>query len=136
MHNGPYKEYDAKGNLIVSGTYFDGLKNGKWTERIGDMRTEGEYRNDRQVGEWTSYYDNDKMAFRGKFNAGYPDGEHFFYYENGKLREIQSYAAGVSHGDWKKYLETGELYFTVTYDQGKEVKYDGEAIDENESSEQ
>ena len=132
FHNGPYKEYDAKGNLIVSGTYFDGMKNGKWMEQIGDMRTQGEYRNDKQIGEWVSYYDNDKMAFRGSFNAGYPDGEHFFYYENGRLREIQSYSAGVKHGEWKKYLETGELYFTVTYDQGKEVKYNGEALDEDE----
>lgn len=132
QHNGPYKEYDAKGNVIVSGTYFDGMKNGKWTEQIGDMRSQGEYRNDKQVGEWVSYYDNDIMAFRGSFNAGYPDGEHFFYYGNGKLREIQSYAAGVNHGDWKKYLDTGELYFTITYDQGKEVKYDGEALDDDE----
>ncbi len=130
--NGPYKEYDSKGNVIVSGTYFDGMKNGKWTEQIGDMRSEGEYRNDKQVGEWTSYYDNDKMAFKGKFNAGYPDGEHFYYYENGKLREIQVYAAGVKNGDWKKYLDTGELYFTVTYKQGAEVKYDGEALDDDE----
>ena len=130
--NGSYKEYDSRGNTIVTGTYFDGMKNGKWTEQIGDMRTQGEYRNDKQVGEWVSYYDNDKMAFRGTFNAGYPDGEHFFYYQNGKLREIQSYAGGVKHGDWKKYLDTGELYFTVTYEQGKEVKYDGEALDDNE----
>ena len=130
--NGAYKEYDAKGNVIVSGTYFDGMKNGRWMEHIGDMRTEGEYRNDKQIGEWVSYYDNDKMAFRCKFNAGYPDGEHFFYYENGKLREIQSYSAGIKHGDWKKYLDTGELYFTITYDQGKEIKYDGEALDEDE----
>ena len=130
--NGPYKEYDAKGNLIVSGTYFDGMKNGKWTEQIGDMRTEGEYRNDKQVGEWTSYYDNGKMAFRGKFNAGYPDGEHFFYYPNGKLREIQMCSAGIKNGEWKKYLDTGELYFTITYKQGTEVKYDGEALDDDE----
>ena len=130
--NGPYVEYDSKGNTIVTGTYFDGMKNGKWTEQIGDMRTQGEYRNDKQVGEWVSYYDNNKMAFKGTFNAGYPDGEHYFYYQNGKIREIQSYAAGVKHGDWKKYLDTGELYFTITYDQGKEVKYDGEALDEDE----
>ena len=130
--NGSYKEYDSRGNIIVTGTYFDGMKNGKWTEEIGDMRTKGEYRNDKQVGEWVSYYDNDKLAFKGTFNAGYPDGEHFFYYQNGRLREIQKYAAGVKHGDWKKYLDTGELYFTVTYDQGKEVKYDGEALDDNE----
>ncbi|MCR5658704.1 MAG: hypothetical protein K6G25_05210 [Bacteroidales bacterium] len=130
--NGPYNEYDSKGNTIVTGTYFDGMKNGKWIEHIGDIRTEGEYRNDKQVGDWVSYFDNNNMAFKGTFNAGYPDGEHFFYYENGRLREIQRYAAGVKHGDWKKYLDTGELYFTITYDQGKEVKYDGEALDDNE----
>ena len=42
------------------------------------------------------------------------------------------YKAGVKHGDWKKYLDTGELYFTITYDQGKEVKYDGEALDDKD----
>ena len=31
-----------------------------------------------------------------------------------------------------EYLDTGELYFTVTYNQGAEVKYDGEALDDNE----
>ena len=134
QHNGPYKEYDAQGNLIVTGTYFDGMKNGKWTEDIGDMRTQGEYRNDKQVGEWVSYYDNDNIAFKGKFTAGYPDGEHYFYYGNGKLREIQVYKAGVKHGDWKKYLDTGELYFKITYDQGKEMKYDGETIEDNETN--
>ena len=108
------------------------MKAGKWTEHIGDMRTEGEYRADKQVGEWTSYYDDGKLAFRGTFNAGYPDKEHFFYYGNGKLREIQSFAAGVRHGEWKKYLDTGELYFTITYNQGAEVKYDGETLEESE----
>jgi antitoxin component YwqK of YwqJK toxin-antitoxin module len=130
--NGLYKEYDSKGIIIVTGTYFDGMKNGKWVEQIGDMRTQGEYRNDKQVGEWVSYYDNEKMAFRGTFNAGYPDGQHYYYYENGRLREIQSYAVGVPHGDWKKYWDTGELYFTITYNQGKEVKYDGEPIEESD----
>ena len=32
---------------------------------------------------------------------------------------------------FQEYLDTGELYFTVTYDQGKEVKYDGEANEWN-----
>ena len=38
----------------------------------------------------------------------------------------------MKHGDWKKYLDTGELYFTVTYNQGAEVKYDGEVLEEAE----
>lgn len=127
--NGSYKEYDAKGNVIASGTYFDGMKNGKWIEQVGDMRSEGEYRNDKQVGQWVEYFDDGTMAFRGSYNAGYPDGEHYFYHANGRIREIQSYAAGVRHGEWKKYWDTGELYFTITYNQGNEVKYDGEPIE-------
>ena len=130
--NGLYKEYDTEGNLIVSGTYFDGLKAGKWMEEIGDMREEGEYRNGQKVGEWVSFYDNGKMAFKGSYNAGYPEGQHNYYYPNGKIREVQSFAGGVRHGEWKKYLETGELYFTITYSQDVEIKYDGEALDEDE----
>lgn len=129
VENGSYKEYDTDGKVIVTGTYFDGLKAGKWMEEIGDMHEEGEYRNGQKVGEWVSFFDNGKMAFKGNFNAGYPDGQHNFYYANGQLREVQNYAGGVRHGDWKKYLENGELYFTITYNQDKEVKYDGEAIE-------
>ncbi len=32
---------------------------------------------------------------------------------------------GIKNGDWKKYDENGQLYLTITYKQGKEVKYDG-----------
>ncbi|MBQ2542241.1 MAG: toxin-antitoxin system YwqK family antitoxin [Bacteroidales bacterium] len=128
LPSGSYKEYDLLGNVIVTGTYFDGMKVGKWTEQIGDMRSEGEYRNDKKIGEWVSYYDDGKLEFRGKYDAGYPNGEHYYYYPNGRIRELQTYAMGVAHGEWKKYLDTGELYFSVTYRQGAEVKYDGELL--------
>lgn len=130
--NGAYKEYDTEGKLIVSGTYFDGMKAGKWMEEIGDMYEEGEYRNDQKVGEWTSFYDNGKTAFKGSYNGGYPNGLHHFYYPNGKLREVQSFAGGVHHGEWKKYNEDGALYFTITYNQGIEIKYDGDSLNEDE----
>ena len=96
------------------------MKTGKWKEQSGDVLSEGEYRNGRQVGEWTSYYSNGKLAFKGTFKAGYPDGEHCFYYRNGRLREIQSYSGGIRNGVWKKFLDTGELFFEEKYDQDKD----------------
>lgn len=117
---GRYVEYDEKGNVIASGSYFEGMKSGKWKEQSGDVLSEGEYRNDRQVGEWTSYYSNGKMAFKGTFKAGYPDGEQYFYYRNGRLREIQSYSGGIRNGVWKKFLDTGELFFEEKYEQDKD----------------
>lgn len=117
---GNYIEYDENGNCIVKGSYFDGMKSGKWIEKSGNETFEGEYRNDRQVGEWISYYSNGKMAFKGSFKGGYPDGEHLYYYTNGRLREIQQYSGGIRHGVWKKFLDTGELFFEETYEQGKE----------------
>lgn len=117
---GKYVEYDEDGNLVASGSYFEGMKSGKWHEVTGEVVSEGEYRNDRQVGEWTSYYSNGKLAFKGTFKGGYPDGEHYFYYPNGRLREIQSYSGGIRHGVWKKFLETGEMFFEETYEQDKD----------------
>ena len=117
---GRYIEYDEVGNVIVTGSYFEGLKAGKWREVSGDVVFEGEYRNDRQVGEWISYYTNGKLAFKGTFKGGYPDGEHYFYYPNGRLREIQSYSGGIRHGIWKKFLDNGTLFLEEKYEQDKD----------------
>ena len=120
LPEGKYVEYDEAGKTIVTGSYFEGLKSGKWHEQSGGMVSEGEYRNDRQVGEWVSYYANGKLAFKGTFKGGYPDGEHYYYYQNGRLREIQSYSGGIRNGVWKKFLETGELFFEEKYEQDKD----------------
>ena len=120
VSEGKYVEFDEAGKTIVTGSYFEGMKTGRWHEQSGDVLSEGEYRNDRQVGEWISYYANGKVAFKGSFKGGYPDGEQYFYYQNGRLREIQSYSGGIRHGVWKKFLETGELFFEETYEQDKD----------------
>ena len=120
LPEGKYVEYDEDGMVIASGSYFEGLKSGKWKEVSGGVTSEGEYRNDRQVGEWTSYYANGKPAFKGSFKGGYPDGEHYYYYQNGRLREIQSYSGGIRNGVWKKFLDTGEMFFEEKYEQDKD----------------
>ena len=120
LPEGKYVEYDEDGMVIASGSYFEGLKSGKWHEVSGGVTSEGEYRNDRQVGEWTSYYANGKPAFKGSFKGGYPDGEHYYYYQNGRLREIQSYSGGIRNGVWKKFLDTGEMFFEEKYEQDKD----------------
>jgi antitoxin component YwqK of YwqJK toxin-antitoxin module len=32
---------------------------------------------------------------------------------------------GRKTGDWKTYTETGELFLVISYQNGKEFKYDG-----------
>lgn len=117
---GKYVEYDETGAVIASGAYFEGMKTGTWKEQSGEVVSEGEYRNDKQVGEWVSYYANGKLAFKGSFKGGYPDGEHLYYYPNGKLRERQQYSGGIRNGLWRKYLDNGELFFEETYEQDKD----------------
>lgn len=117
---GSYVEYDEAGNVIAQGTYYEGMKSGRWREQSGDVVSEGEYRNDRQVGEWVSHYANGKLAFRGSFSGGYPNGEHSYYYPNGRLREVQSYSGGIRNGVWRKYLDTGELFFEERYEQDQD----------------
>ena len=125
LPEGKYVEYDEDGVIIASGSYFEGLKSGKWKEVSGGVTSEGEYRNDRQVGEWTSYYANGKPAFKGSFKGGYPDGEHYYYYQNGRLREVQSYSGGIRNGIWKKYLDTGEMFFEEKYEQDRDEILNG-----------
>ena len=117
---GKYVEYDETGTVIASGAYFEGMKTGTWKEQSGEVVSEGEYRNDKQVGEWVSYYANGKLAFKGSFKGGYPDGEHLYYYPNGKIRERQQYSGGIRNGLWRKYLDNGELFFEETYEQDKD----------------
>ncbi len=65
------------------------------------------------------------MSFQGKFVDGLPNGKHIWYWENGKIKQQGNYVMGRKTGDWKKFDQNGMLIITISYKNGKEVKYDG-----------
>ncbi|GMT45229.1 MAG: hypothetical protein IEMM0006_1061 [bacterium] len=125
LEDGSYTEYDMQGNAMTKGEYVEGKKEGKWVFIVGDTRQEVEYAGGQRMG-WSRYYYRDgTLFFEGKFIDDLPNGEHKWYWPNGKLKESGSYSMGRKNGDWQKFDKDGNLIISITYQHGKEVKYDG-----------
>ncbi|HOY33271.1 MAG TPA: hypothetical protein PKW80_15430 [Bacteroidales bacterium] len=70
---------------------------------------EGEYRNGKRNGKWTSWYQNGNEMSIHHFNDGVDDGEMTVFYENGKKRYQGDYSKGEQKGIWKFWDEQGNL---------------------------
>ncbi len=75
----------------------------------GQLKTIGNFTDQKQVGEWKYYHENGKLSQIGKFINGKTNGEWKFYHENGQLKQIANYIDGKGNGEWKNYQENGQL---------------------------
>jgi antitoxin component YwqK of YwqJK toxin-antitoxin module len=69
---------------------------------------EGEYKNDKRNGKWTSWYQNGKKWSEGYFKEGLSDSIRITYYENGNKFYEGYYKNGIKTGIWKFWLENGK----------------------------
>ncbi len=122
--NGISNEYNDSLQLIATGKYIEGNKEGLWKYNNGEYIAKGEYRDGRKFGMWHQTYRNGKPAFSGKYADGLEEGEHLYYNENGKLREIRNYQHGMRNGIWKTYDENGNLILSVQYNADRETRID------------
>ena len=125
LADGLMTEYDINGNIVAEGEYIEGLENGFWFYDYGDIKMEGEYVDGLRNGLWKHFYSNGQMSFYGKFIDDNPNGRHTWYWPNGNKKDEGYYVMGRKDGDWKKYDYEGNLVFVITYDRGREEKYDG-----------
>ena len=125
LPDGMLTEFDKNGNIITQGEFIEGKKEGHWIYNIGLNKTEGEYSDDMRTGLWKSYFDDGSVQFEGRFVDDNPNGEHKWYWPNGKIKMQGKYIMGRKSGDWKKYDKDGLLLISITYQSGKEIKYDG-----------
>ena len=107
----------------------DGLKEGKWFYQIQDYREEGVYKSDQKDGLWESYYvGNSQPRFTGKFVEGLPDGKHIYYFYDGKVEEEGKYIMGNKDGNWEYFNPDGTILITISYKNGREIKFDGTKV--------
>ena len=127
--DGPSIEYSDSGSVIAKGSYIEGLKEGFWEFEINDHREEGEYFEGERKGKWKYYYlDSEKLSFEGEFENGLENGVHVYYYPDGSVKRRGNYSAGVKNGLWEYFNEAGERIITIEYEDGQEMKYNGEKI--------
>ena len=100
--------------------FVNGLKEGKQSEfyESGNKKLESEFKNDRETGTWTVYFDNGKISttfsyldgqlngpvvinddkgtkiVEGNYRGGKEDGKWIFYDESGKVKKEENYIAG------------------------------------------
>ncbi len=131
--DGDVVEYDREGKEILTGSYLDGLEEGKWVVEMGEYKEEGEYIEGLKQGEWVHYYlSNDEVSFKGPYVEGYAHGKHVYYYDNGRKMLEGKYQMGEKEGDWKRYNREGEVLLTIRYKEGEPVRLDGKKVKSEE----
>lgn len=128
LENGIYTEYDEKGTIIAQGNYEVGMREGEWTFIIAQNKLVGTFKEDMREGTWKYYTLDDKLWFEGAYNQGEPDGKHLYYYPNGQVKEEQHYVVGIREKSWKYFTPDGILTTTIVYQNGEEVRIDGQKI--------
>ncbi|MFO7613809.1 MAG: toxin-antitoxin system YwqK family antitoxin [Bacteroidales bacterium] len=140
LQDGIMTEYDELGNVITSGEFIEGKKEGFWFYRVGDSEVEGSYAAGMRNGLW-KHYDlpagmgrQKTLRFEGRFIEDNPHGTHTYYWDNGKKKDEGNYIMGRKQGDWIHYDYEGFPFIIVSYDNGIEIKYDGVNISDTGSS--
>ncbi len=123
-------EYSDTGTVIAKGNYIEGLKDGEWFLQVNDHKEAGKYFDGLRNGKWVHYYfgNDEKVRFEGAFENGLANGLHTYFYENGNVERRGRYAGGEKEGVWDYFNENGDKIVTIEYENGKEVKYNGEKI--------
>lgn len=128
--DGLMAEYSEQGKLIAQGDFIEGLEEGDWFYEVGDVRIEGSYAEGKRTGTWKIWQlkglgKERTLIFEGRFIEDNPHGKHTYYWDNGNKRDEGQYLMGLKVGDWVSYTYEGLPSIVITYEQGREIKYDG-----------
>lgn len=123
-------EYDENGKVIARGEFIEGMEEGDWFYETGDARIEGKYAEGKRNGVWKYWqlrgYGKEKtLVFEGRFIEDNPHGTHIYYWDNGNKKDEGEYVMGLKEGNWISYTYEGFPSIVITYEDGKEIKYDG-----------
>ena len=92
----------------------------------GDMRFEGEYQNDKRIGEWKEYFNSSEKSTtsKGQYKQGEKDGIWKSHDEKNILLSESTYKNGKRHGVYKIFTDEGKLLEKGFYENDKRGKYE------------
>ncbi|MFA6126384.1 MAG: hypothetical protein WC699_03680 [Bacteroidales bacterium] len=117
------EEYNNSGQVISDGVTNDkGIKEEFWRFYYpgGNVRLEGNYKNDKRSGIWKFYFPEGKLEQQGNYVNGLEDGLWTWYYPNGALRREESYLRGKEDGLSTEYDENNLVIAKGEYIEGLE----------------
>jgi antitoxin component YwqK of YwqJK toxin-antitoxin module len=125
-NDGPYYLFSNNGDTLVKGYFTDGERDSTWKFVYQDKIETGTYKEGLKEGKWTrKLLANGKVIYKAEFIQGVPHGKVYYYFNNGKLRRIEEYKMGIPHGIWQYYTPNGEITLIEKYRNGKLIKING-----------
>ena len=110
------------GKIIGEGIFTDsGQKQGAWKEYYddGNLKAEGNYKNDLKDGGWKYYYKNGNLEEKGKYINNLPESTWFWYYSEGELLREEHFYNGLSDGMLTEFDKEGNIITQGDYLEGK-----------------
>lgn len=118
------REFDTAGNVIKGYVFengwlryegitdMNGLRQGIWKEyyQTGELRSKGNYKNSKPIGEWKYYFTDKSIEILGYYNnKGHKDGEWLWFYPSGDTMVVANYDDGDFEGIYTEYDEDGQI---------------------------
>lgn len=96
MNNGPYMEFNPRGQIQLRATYRNNLLHGMWGKySFGRTEEEAEYKDGKLHGLYRVYYKRDgKLQSEAEYKNGQQDGIYRFYNEAGEVTLEYQYENG------------------------------------------
>jgi antitoxin component YwqK of YwqJK toxin-antitoxin module len=114
--------YDEEGRILSQGIIKDdGTREGKWNYYYdnGEVKSEGNYTNNRQVGEWKFYYKGGTPEEIGNFNNGVLQGKWQYFFPEGKTLRVEEFQRGKREGQFIEYSLEGDTVTIGSYTEGE-----------------
>lgn len=107
--------YLANGNKMQEFTYTRGKKNGphKAYHLSGEIKIEGNFKNDLFDGDWTYYDERGVLVGEGSFKEG--TGSVMFYDNKGLPLRLTRYLHNKKHGKEEYYTPSGAVMKEIVY---------------------
>ena len=131
---GVHKEYDINGNVTLVKIYDDkgklmekglfnskGQKTGRWKEfyPTGELKAEGNYKNNKKNGKWNFYYKSGKIEQTGYYYKNKPHKVWKYYSKDGKLLKYETYYKGKLEGPYYEFNFDGDTVIWGNYYEGE-----------------
>ncbi len=112
------------GKKVAEGKFDnEGMRQGVWKEYFlsGELKAEGEYKDNQRVGEWKYFEVSGKVELIGKYWNGVPDGEWTWYYDNREVHRRESFSRGKLDGEYIECDTVGTVILQGNYSDGLKV---------------
>jgi antitoxin component YwqK of YwqJK toxin-antitoxin module len=117
------EEYTNSGQVVSTGTTDEkGVKEEYWKFYYpgGEVRQEGQYRDDKRTGTWKFYFPDGKLEQTGNYLNGMEDGLWTWYFHDGTIRREENYLRGKEDGQSVEYDENQVVIAKGDYIEGLE----------------